>query len=92
MLIIARGKSDSMKSTLYDGDQVLIDHAHQQATSDGICGSSRDNGLQIERAAIDPWSGLLTIISDKPNYARWERASPDSVESIGPVIWLGKQV
>jgi len=91
-LIIARVEGDSMESTLHNGDQVLIDRTRRRVNRDGIYGIRRDDDLQVKRIAVDPRNGLLTIISDNPQYPRWEGVNPDSVAVIGRVIWLGRQV
>lgn len=92
MLIIARVEGDSMENTLHNGDQVLLDRSRNQATRDGIYGLRREDELQVKRIAVDPRNGLLTIISDNPSYPRWPRVRPDTIEIIGRVIWLGRQV
>lgn len=92
MLALARVEGDSMEKTLRNGDQVLLDRTRRRATVDGIYGLRRDEEMQVKRIAVDPRSGLLTIISDNPEYPRWEGISPDSIEIIGRVIWLGRQV
>lgn len=91
-LIVARVDGDSMENTLHNGDQVLIDRSRRRATRDGIYGLRRDDELQVKRIAVDPRNGLLTIISDNPTYPRWPDVNPDSVDIIGRVIWLGRQV
>lgn len=92
MLIVARVEGDSMESTLHNGDQVLIDRSRTRASRDGIYGLRREDDLQVKRIAVDPRSGLLTIISDNPQYPRWDGVNPETVNIIGRVIWLGRQV
>jgi phage repressor protein C with HTH and peptisase S24 domain len=92
MLIIARVEGDSMEATLHSGDQVLIDRTRRRATRDGIYGLRRGDDIQVKRVAVDPRSGLLTIISDNPHYPRWDGINPDTIDIIGRVIWLGRQV
>lgn len=92
MLVVARVEGDSMEPTLHNGDQVLLDRTRTRATRDGIYGLRRDEDLQVKRVAVDPRSGLLTIISDNVQYPRWEGVNPEAVEIIGRVIWLGREV
>lgn len=92
MLVLARVEGDSMENTLHNGDQVLIDRSRRRASRDGIYGFRRDDELQVKRIAVDPRSGLLTILSDNPQYPRWEGVNPDDIDIIGRVIWLGRQV
>lgn len=92
MLALARVEGDSMEKTLRNGDQVLLDRTRRRATVDGIYGLRREDEMQVKRIAVDPRTGLLTIISDNPEYPRWEGINPDSIEIVGRVIWLGRQV
>ena len=92
MLIVARVEGDSMEATLHNGDQVLIDRTRKRASRDGIYGLRRDDDLQVKRIAVDPRSGMLTIISDNPQYPRWDGVNPETIDIIGRVIWLGRQV
>lgn len=92
MLVVAFVEGDSMVPTLHNGDQVLLDRTPTRATRDGIYALRRAGDLQLKRVAIDPRSGLLTIISDNPRYPRWDGVSPEAVEMIGRVIWHGQQV
>jgi hypothetical protein len=92
MLVVARVEGDSMEPTLHNGDQVLLDRTRTRATRDGIYGLRREEDIQVKRVAVDPRSGLLTIISDNPQYPRWDGVSPEQIEIIGRVIWLGRQV
>jgi transcriptional regulator with XRE-family HTH domain len=88
MLVLARVEGDSMEKTLRDGDQVLLDRSRRRAAVDGIFGLRRGDEMQVKRIAVDPRSGLLTIISDNTDYPRWEGINPDTIEIIGRVIWL----
>jgi transcriptional regulator with XRE-family HTH domain len=92
MLVLARVDGDSMEKTLRNGDQVLLDRTRRLATVDGIYGLRRGDDLQVKRVAVDPRNGLLTIWGDNPEYPRWEGINPDTIEIIGRVIWLGRQV
>lgn len=92
MLIVARVEGDSMENTLHSGDQVLIDRSRKRANRDGIYGFRLDDELMVKRIAVDPQTRLLSIISDNSQYPRWDGVRPDSIDIIGRVIWLGRQV
>jgi phage repressor protein C with HTH and peptisase S24 domain len=92
-LIVLDVDGDSMEPTLRSGDNCLVD-LRQRAPGrrDGLYGINRDGELQVKRVAAHPVTGLLTISSDNPAYPRWVDILPGSIDIIGRVIWIGRQL
>lgn len=91
-LILARVDGDSMETTLFHGDHVLIDQSHRNINRDGIYGYRVGDALNVKRVSVDPRTRLLTIISDNPRYQPYPDTNPDELDVVGRVIWLGRQV
>lgn len=91
-LMIARVDGDSMETTLFHGDQVLLDRTRQSVNRDGIFGYRIGDALNVKRFSVNPRSRLVTIISDNRNYPPYPDVNPDELDVIGRVIWLGRQV
>lgn len=91
-LMIARVEGDSMETTLFNGDQVLIDRSRRSLTRDGLYGYRVGDALNVKRISVDPRTRLVTIISDNPRYHPYPDTNPDDLDVIGRVIWLGRQV
>lgn len=92
MLIIARVDGDSMETTLFHGDHVLLDRSRRTLNRDGIFGYRLGEALNVKRISVNPRTGLVTVISDNPRYQPYPDISPDDLDIIGRVIWLGRQV
>lgn len=90
-LVVLDVDGDSMEPTLRHGDNVLLDLRQvSPKRKDGLYALNRDGELQVKRVAAHPVSGLLTIISDNPNYPTWKDIPPDDVSVFGRVIWMGR--
>lgn len=90
-LMMARVDGDSMESTLRSGDRVLIDLTRKKPNKDGIYAYRQNDELQVKRISLQP-NGRITIMSDNRQYPSYPDIDPDSIEVIGRVIWLGRQV
>ena len=91
-LILARVGGDSMWDTLHDGDQVLIDRSRHLPTRDGLYAIRWSDDLLIKRVTVDPRNGLLAISSDNSRYQTYREVNPNEIETIGRIMWIGRQV
>lgn len=89
-VITVRG--DSMFPTLVDGDTVLVDFSQRSAKSDGIFVVRYGDAVQVKRVSIHPDTQLLTVKSDNKEYSTFPNLSPDRVDIVGRVVWLGRRV
>jgi phage repressor protein C with HTH and peptisase S24 domain len=84
---------DSMSPTLASGDDVLVDGSDAgRRVRDGIYVLRRDDTLMIKRLALSPAAGTVTISSDNPAYPTWPDCRISSINLIGRVIWVGRQL
>ena len=85
---------DSMEPTLRTGDTVLVDFGQNQpGDKDGIYVIRTGNGLQVKRLQVELGrAARLTVLSDNPAYQPQRNLSPEDIQVIGRVIWLGRQV
>lgn len=79
-------EGDSMKPTLRDGDEILVDRT-PRALRAGIHVIRLDDMLLVKRLEPGP-AGTLRVISDNPAYPASERAAGE-VDVVGRVVWKG---
>lgn len=93
-LVVLTVDGDSMEPTLRQGDTVLVDMGQQHPSrKDGIYVIRTGGGLQVKRVAANPTNGRISVISDNRDlYPAFADLSPDEIQVIGRVIWLGRQV
>ena len=91
-LAVITVKGDSMEHTLKHDDTVLVDFTQRRPKRDGIFVIRYDDAVQVKRVSIHPVSGRLTVHSDNKDYPSYGDIKPDSVDIVGRVIWLGRQV
>ncbi|MDE2106384.1 MAG: helix-turn-helix transcriptional regulator [Patescibacteria group bacterium] len=91
-LMLARVDGDSMETTLFSGDQVLIDRTRRALSADGIYGYRVAEEMHVKRISVNPRTRLVTIISDNKSYIPYRNVNPDDLNVIGRIIWLGRQV
>ncbi len=83
---------DSMEPTLYDGDDIMVDHgAAEAALRDGIYVLRMDDVLLVKRLALGP-SGKISVRSDNPQYPDWDDVDVADVNIIGRVVWTGRRL
>jgi phage repressor protein C with HTH and peptisase S24 domain len=92
-LSIIRVEGDSMRPSLSDGDDILIDGSPAaRRPRDGIFVLRRDGALLVKRLAVNPAAGRLAILSDNPDYPSWPDCSPADIDLVGRVVWVGRRL
>ncbi len=89
-IVTVRG--DSMEHTLKHDDTVLVDFTQRRPQRDGIFVIRYADAVQVKRISIHPVSKRLTVQSDNQAYPTYAELSPDDIDIVGRVIWLGRQV
>jgi phage repressor protein C with HTH and peptisase S24 domain len=90
-LMLLEVSGDSMAPTLREGDLALADLRETRARIDGVYVLREQNDLVIKRLQRRRFGAALTIRSDNPAYEPIG-VSPDVVNVVGRVIWVGKTV
>lgn len=85
-------QGDSMRPTLADGDQIMVDTHDNVRLRDGIYVLRTDDLLLVKRLSINPATRRLSIRSDNKAYPSWENCDPSGVTIIGRVVWVGRQL
>lgn len=86
-------EGDSMAPTLYDGDEIIIDHDDGAARlRNGIYVFTVDQSLVIKRVSAGPIRGKLVISSDNPAYPVWVNIEAESLNVLGRVVWMGREL
>lgn len=84
---------DSMEPTLRQGDSVLVDFRQNRPTrKDGIYVIRTDGGLQVKRLQVELGRNRITVLSDNPAYEAQRHLTPEDIQVLGRVIWLGRQI
>jgi phage repressor protein C with HTH and peptisase S24 domain len=92
-LSVIRVQGDSMRPTLSDGDDILVDRsAAARPPRDGIYVLRRDGTLLVKRLAVGPAAGRLAILSDNPDYPNWPDCDPADLDLVGRVVWVGRRL
>ncbi|MDR3439858.1 S24 family peptidase [Telmatospirillum sp.] len=93
-LAVLRVAGDSMESTLYNGDSVLVDMSVARYSRDGlyVIRFSSEDETMVKRLSRQPGPPTLTIQSDNPRYKTWTGIPDDDVCVIGRVLWLGRNI
>ena len=86
-------QGESMAPTLYDGDEIMIDHDDGASRiRDGIYVLRLDDGLMVKRVVIGPLRGQLSVGSDNPAYPQWKDVDSNAIAMIGRVVWYGRRL
>ena len=92
-LSVIRVEGDSMKPTLSNGDEVMVDLSDTvQRLRDGIYVLRFDDTLVIKRIALGPQGRQISVVSDNQNYPSWHDVDRRKIQLIGRVIWFGRKV
>lgn len=91
-LAIFRIADDSMVDNLRPGDQVLTELSGNRLRGDGCYVLRVGGGIVVRRVSINPETGKLSIHVNNPQYQSYDGVTPDSVEVIGRVVWMGHKV
>ena len=91
-LSLIRVTGDSMRPTLNDGDDILVDRSDAaERLRDGIYVLRIEDALLVKRIALGP-SGRIAIRSDNPDHPSWEDQDKASLTIVGRVIWTGRKL
>lgn len=91
-LSMIRVDGDSMRPTLQDGDDILVDRADAaDRLRDGIYVLRLDDGLLVKRVRRDPASGRIDAISDNGDHPSVYGRDPADVHIVGRVVWAGRR-
>ncbi len=93
LLSVIKVQGDSMLPTLGDGDPILVDRGDGvDRLRDGIYVMRIEDTLIVKRVTRSPASRNIRITSDNNMYPDVGDCSPDSVDIIGRVIWVGRKL
>ncbi len=88
-----RVAGDSMRPTLNDGDDILVDRSDgADRVRDGIYVLRMDDMLIVKRLAPHPATRRCTIRSDNQAYADLADCDPNEIDIIGRVVWSGRKL
>lgn len=92
-LSILRMAGDSMSPTLLDGDLVMIDVNRRTLNLiDGIYVVRMSDNLNVKRIAINPSDDCISLLNDNPVYPKWNGLKRETVDIVGRVLWLGRNI
>lgn len=88
---IIRVVGDSMEPTLFDGDDILVNHADDVARlRDGIYVLRLDEALKVKRLSPGSRHGTVDVLSDNKVYGDLTEVPLDRVAIVGRVSWAGR--
>jgi len=88
-----RVEGDSMRPTLADGDDILVDASEAgRRLRDGIYVLRREGALLVKRLALSPAAGRIAVFSDNPDYPSWPDCDPAGIDVVGRVVWVGRRL
>lgn len=90
-LSVLRVDGDSMHPTLTEGDNILVDTADRRLR-DGVFVLKSGESIHVRRLAINPITQRVTVGSDNPIYPAWADCTPESIEIVGRVVWVGRRL
>ena len=91
-LSIIQVAGDSMRPTLADGDDILVDGSDAgNRMRDGIYVLRAEEALLVKRLALKPGGGLA-VLSDNPEHPDWLDVDRAAIEIIGRVLWAGRKL
>ncbi|WP_174274285.1 S24 family peptidase [Sphingomonas bacterium] len=83
---------DSMRPTLADGDEILVDTSDTaDRLRDGIYVLRIEEALLVKRIALAP-SGGIAIRSDNPDHPSWNDQDKATLTIVGRVLWAGRKL
>lgn len=85
-------EGDSMEPTLAHGDLILVDRSQAHSMRDGIYVLRTDDALLVKRISVNPSTQKINIKSDNSAYESWPDCSPEHIDLIGRVIWVGRRL
>lgn len=92
-LAVVEVEGDSMEPTLRSGDNVLVDLLENRpGQRDAVYVINTEGSLQVKRLQFMQKTKLLTIKSDNPQYDTERDVDPKSIDVVGRVIWVGRQM
>jgi hypothetical protein len=90
---LIRVEGDSMRPTLADGDDILVDRGEAgRRLRDGIYVLRIEEALVVKRVALSPAGGRVSILSDNEAYPGWPDCDPAAVDIVGRVVWVGRRI
>ncbi|SKB26933.1 Peptidase S24-like [Sphingopyxis flava] len=92
-LIIGRGVGDSMRPTIGDQDDVLIDlDQNELKRADRVYAITIDGAGAVKRLMPSPEKGMIEVVSDNPDHPARVRTYPKAmIRIIGRVVWSGRR-
>ena len=92
-LVVVFAKGDSMEPTISDGNTIMVDRSNATPRDGGMYVIRVDDNLLVKRTQIVPGQGIQ-LISDNKDYPLMLVKPGDqaSLEFIGRVVWIGKDV
>jgi transcriptional regulator with XRE-family HTH domain len=74
----------------YGDEQMLVDMTHNNPRQEGTYILRLDDVLSKRLVSTHPVNKTLTIRSDDPSQPVYDNLSPDDLDVVGRVIWVGK--
>ncbi|MGK5093288.1 S24 family peptidase [Deltaproteobacteria bacterium TL4] len=84
---------ESMESTLYDGDMILVDLSYHQFDHEGIFVLEIEDSVMTKRLRRGR-DGEIRVSSDNPGYPEFS-IKPENTNSfhiVGKVVWFGRKI
>jgi phage repressor protein C with HTH and peptisase S24 domain len=91
-LFVLEITGDSDLPFLHSGDHALVDPGQTNPAREGRYIIRIDDELLVKIVSMNPQTRLLTVKSGNPDYPTWPNLPPDSVNIIGRVIWIGRNI
>jgi phage repressor protein C with HTH and peptisase S24 domain len=83
---------DSMEPSLFDGDQIMVDHTDKLANlRDGIYVMRFSDMLNVNPVACGQNGHAISIQSDNPAYPNWDEVPISSIDIVGRAISYGRK-
>jgi hypothetical protein len=89
-LSVIQVMGDSMKPTLEDGDDILVDRGDRRLR-DGIYVLRMDGTLNVKRVTLEPGQ-RIAVRSDNSDYPSRTGLEQKDIDIIGRVVWAGRRL
>lgn len=89
-LVLVTARGDSMVPTIREGAILLVDTARRELREDGVYVIRRDHLVGVKRLQRGAGEAVI-IMSDNPAYAP-VTVTPDDLDIVGRVVWVGAKI
>jgi hypothetical protein len=85
-------KGDSMKPTLCDGDDIIVDTSDTDRIAGGIYVLRIMDTIYVKRLSVSFTTRKLTISSDNKLYPAWHDCNAAEIDIVGRVMFCGRKI